>query len=120
MADLKETRKLVEALSKLSNEVVSIAIDGKLDYTDIPDVVLALKELAEVSGCDFGAVKAELESINQGDEQQINDVIREAFDIENDDVECKIEAFIFTLVDWILSSKKAAEALLVLKAALSQ
>jgi len=116
MGDMIQSKKLVAACAKLSTDIVAIAADGKLDYTDIPAIIQSLKELAEIGGCNFAALKFEIETMDEGNEQQIKDSFRDAFDIQDDAMECKVEDFFYAVVDWIIATYEATRALIELKA----
>lgn len=115
MAKLDALKALVEALSRMANEIVEIAEDGKLDYKDITNVVISLKELASISAIDFKAVAADLAGLNDEESEQIKQAIRDAFEIENKVAEELIEQLLSGVVHLIVASEEVYDCSLKLK-----
>ena len=116
MSKVTATKELIGVLAHLASEVIAIADDGKVSYTDVVHVITGMKDLAAIVGMDFKVINEELkQDLTDEDEKEIEGVMHENFDLEDDAVELLVENLLDELVHFMLSSEGVLKASLALK-----
>lgn len=90
MAGLKETKEVIIFTAKLGNAIGKSLADGKITFTDAANFIDPLMKLpAAFAGIEN--VPAELSDMNEADRQELIQVAKDEFDLDNDKAEILIE-----------------------------